>query len=167
MLDYSKSKIYKIVCNVSGLQYFGSTVSPLKVRLQQHRRAVGCTSRKVLESGDFSIILVEDFPCDRKETLLARERYYIETFECVNKKYPGRTQHEWYQDNRERLIDAQKKWNIENKEKLAGYQKKYREKGLGIYIDLNEIELEDENIKLAIEDLTHDEKIDIIDSFIL
>ena len=33
MIDYTKSKIYKIVCNTTGLIYIGSTVNKLSRRL--------------------------------------------------------------------------------------------------------------------------------------
>eukprot|EP00952_Eustigmatos_sp_NYUAD-ZCMA_P009908 40808-Eustigmatos_ZCMA.PRE.1 len=57
------------------------------------------TSYKVIESGDYDIVLIEDFPCDNKEQLHARERHYIETLECVNKVIPNRTSAEYYQAN--------------------------------------------------------------------
>jgi hypothetical protein len=95
MPNYQNGKIYRIVCNVTGKQYIGSTISPLTSRLCQHKKEFvtknKSTSREVLEHGDYSIILVEDYPCERKEQLLQRERYYIEGFDCVNKKIPLRT----------------------------------------------------------------------------
>jgi len=37
MIDYTKSKIYKIICNNSGLIYIGSTTCLLSKRLQEHK----------------------------------------------------------------------------------------------------------------------------------
>jgi predicted GIY-YIG superfamily endonuclease len=125
MVNYQNGKIYRIVCNVTGKQYIGSTISPLNTRLSQHKKAINCTSSQVLENGDYNIVLIEDYPCERKEQLLARERFYIENMNCVNKKYPLRTQHEWYEDNKERLIEKQKLWNKNNKEKCNEYQKTF------------------------------------------
>ena len=174
MVNYQNGKIYRIVCNKTGLQYIGSTVSSLSVRLGQHKHTIKCTSQKVLENGDYNIVLVEDYPVDRKEQLLQRERFYIETMDCVNKKYPLRTQHEWYEDNKERLIEKQNIWNNNNREKCLEYQKKYINKNKGIYIDLNgdtnEIDVVD-NIILNYDEIyseiySDDEKIDLIDKII-
>ena len=37
MIDFSKAKIYKIVCNVTNLVYVGFTTQKLSQRLQHHR----------------------------------------------------------------------------------------------------------------------------------
>lgn len=55
------------------------------------------------------IFLIEDFPCDRKEQLHARERHWIEqTPGCVNIKLPTRTYKEWYEANRETVCKKQR-----------------------------------------------------------
>jgi hypothetical protein len=158
MPNYQNGKIYRIVCNLTGRQYIGSTITSLSSRLSQHKRVFNTiktsSSRAVLEYGDYSIILIEDFPCERKEQLLARERYFIETLDCVNKNVPARTPHEWYEENKDRLIERQKIWNNNNKDKLKEYQKTFRNKNKGVYIDLTNIDLDDqENIKMNIEDI--------------
>lgn len=167
MVNYQNAKIYRIVCNVTGKQYIGSTVSTLSTRLCQHKKALiddrKCTSRDVLNSGDYNIVLIEDYPCERKEQLLQRERYYIETTDCVNKNIPNRSKEEWYQDNkdvladkyklnREKRIEYQMNWNAANKDKLKKYQKTYKTKNEGVIVDLTEVDLS-ENIKLNIENL--------------
>jgi hypothetical protein len=132
MPNYHNSKIYRIVCDTTGKQYIGSTTIPLSARLAQHKKTYkttkNCLSREVLENNNFQIILIEDFPCDRREILLQRERVYIETMDCVNKNIPLRTKEEWYQDNKERIIEKQLEWNNKNREKLREYQRKYRNK---------------------------------------
>lgn len=157
MVNYQNGKIYRIVCNVTGKQYIGSTVSTLSTRLSQHKNSLikTCSSREVLISDDYNIVLIEDYPCDRKEQLLQRERYYIEIMDCVNKKIPTRTKEEWYQDNKERLLEKQTIWNNNNKDKLREYQKTFKAKNSlekGIYVDLTTVDLS-ENIKLNIENL--------------
>jgi hypothetical protein len=77
---------------------------------------------------DFSIILIEDFPCERREHLLARERWWIDNSDCVNKNLPTRTNKEYYQDNKEEIIKNQLIWNNENRDKLYSYQRKYKQK---------------------------------------
>ena len=161
MVNYQNGKIYRIVCNITGKQYIGSTISHLNTRLSQHKKSFSCTSIQVLENGDYNIVLIEDYPCERKEQLLQRERFFIETMECVNKKYPLRTRHEWYQDNKKRLIEKQLLWNNNNKDKLREYQETFKNKNKGIFIDLTEGSValtnidvhDDEHVKLNIEDI--------------
>ena len=156
MVNYYNSKIYRIVCNETGKQYIGSTTSSLSVRLCQHKRLFkdgkSGTSREILQNGNYSIVLLEDFPCDRKEQLLQRERYYIETMDCVNKNLPLRSRHEWYEDNKEQYIARQMLWNNNNKEKLKDYQKKYNTKHRGAIID-GEVDVNTNEIKINIEDI--------------
>ena len=75
------------------------TCKTLKQRLQQHKSSYKCykdgkgnyiTSFKILEKDNYDIVLIEDYPCDKKEQLNARERHYIETMTCVNKYYPNK-----------------------------------------------------------------------------
>jgi hypothetical protein len=137
MVNYELGKIYKLVCNETGMTYFGSTAqSTLSKRLGQHKSTyegykkgmkVSCTSFKILENGNYEIILVEDYPCERKEQLIARERWYIENNECCNKEVPGRTDKEYREENKEKLAEWHKKYWEENKEKLAEINKKWRE----------------------------------------
>jgi hypothetical protein len=99
-------KIYKIVCNITNKTYYGSTEFVfLNFRLENHVRCYRLyklgkrkyqTSFDVLENEDYQIELVEDVDFESKTDLLARERYYIENYECVNKVVPQRTRHEYY-----------------------------------------------------------------------
>jgi hypothetical protein len=43
----------------------------------------------MLENGDYNIILVETYPCNSKDELLARERYWSDKIVCVNKCKAG------------------------------------------------------------------------------
>jgi hypothetical protein len=110
--DYKNGKIYMIQSPSTGAIYIGSTCGLLRKRMNQHIRDMRkwkngthgyTTSFKVLENEDAEITLIEDFPCDRKEQLIARERYYIGLFDSTNKLIPGRTKSEWYEDNKERF----------------------------------------------------------------
>jgi hypothetical protein len=126
---YQGGKIYKIVCRVTNLVYIGSTTEKyLSDRLKGHRskfktKLGNITSFKVLESGDYYIELVELFPCNSKDELLVRERYYFDVIDCVNKLKPKIT----IEEEKERIIKQNKKYYEENKYKLKEYQKKYRE----------------------------------------
>jgi hypothetical protein len=151
-----------LVCNDTGKQYIGSTTTKLTIRLCQHKRLFkdgrSGTSKEILENGNYNIVLLEDFPCERKEQLLQRERYYIETMECVNKKIPLRTHHEWYEDNKDEYIARQTIWNNNNKDKLKEYQNRFRNKNKGVHVDLTDID-DKENIKLEIEDIYNSEEL--------
>ena len=100
-MNYKNGKIYKIICNITGKQYIGSTTQTLGQRLTKHRgyyrsrlkdpSMKSITSWEIMENGDYTIILIQDYPCDRKEQLLMRERFFIENMDCVNKLCPIRT----------------------------------------------------------------------------
>ena len=150
MPDYSKSKIYKIVCNVTNLIYIGSTTQTLSQRLQDHRsdykkylnkKFPFISSFKIIENNNYEIILIEDCRCERKEQLLSRERFWIENTECVNLKIPSRTQKEYRENNREKIKEQMKQyrennlekvkekhkeWCENNKEKIKEYNKEWR-----------------------------------------
>ena len=144
MRNYNQGKIYKIVCNITGLTYYGSTCEPiLSRRLAKHRSnykdylnkkdyGYFMTSYKVLENGDFDIILMENYPCNSNDELTSRERYYIDNFECVNKVIPTRTHKEFIDANKEKYqkynIEYNKKYREENRESLLEEKrKKYNE----------------------------------------
>jgi hypothetical protein len=136
MPNYQLGKIYKMVCNTTGLTYYGSTCEPtLARRLAVHVHVHKCrksgkkstiyTSIKVMEAGNYTIVLVESFPCDSKMELHRRERYYIENNECVNKVIPTRTVEEWRLVNKEKLNKKQNEYNILNREKINKRQIEY------------------------------------------
>jgi len=98
-IDYLKAKIYKIVSNKNGKVYYGSTTTSLMNRLAQHRHDYNmwkinekkprtCSSFDVLEDENAEIVLVENYPCNSKEMLNLREKYFIENNDCVNKNTP-------------------------------------------------------------------------------
>ncbi len=132
MPDYSKSKIYKVVCDETNLTYYGSTIQPLYKRLYHHKSIVNkCKTKDMINP---KIYLVEDFPCERKEQLLQRERWYIENNECCNKCIPTRTKEEiaeykkiYRENNKEELLEYNKEYYQDNKEEILEYHKEYRE----------------------------------------
>jgi putative protein kinase ArgK-like GTPase of G3E family len=85
--------------NMEQRKYIGSTCEiTLSRRLSKHvaqyklhnkNKAGYCTSAKVLEKGDYCIVLIELFPCNSKDELYARERYWQERVDCVNKNKAG------------------------------------------------------------------------------
>jgi len=109
-------KIYKIICNVTGDVYYGSTIKSLKYRLSEHKsdykrylngKYKYVTSFKIIENGDYNIYLVENYRCMNKKQLESIERVYIENYKCINKYVVGRTLKEsckvYYQNNKNKL----------------------------------------------------------------
>jgi len=134
---YKNGKIYKIVDNTNENVYIGSTCEPtLARRLANHRRdykeylkggSNHTTSIKILENNDYSIVLLEEFPCETKDQLLARERFYIENNKCINKKIPNRTQKEYYEQNKDNIKEYYQEYYEQNKETIKKQTKEYRE----------------------------------------
>jgi len=71
----------------------------LKKRLQQHKssyksykegKGTYLTIFKILENNNYDIVLIEDFPSERKELLNARVRFCIESITCVMKNSPNK-----------------------------------------------------------------------------
>ena len=129
---FETGKIYKIVCNKTGLCYIGSTIHPLNRRLSGHKyeykRWLNDNNLKkvslsdVLMNDDFKIILIEDWPCKSKLELHKRERFYIESIDCVNKYIPTQSDVEYFQKNKNTKI---KEYRDQHKEYINEYQDKY------------------------------------------
>ena len=131
MPDYQNGKIYKITGG--GLTYIGSTTQPLSKRMTAHRKEYKkhkttghhktLTSFQFLDFPDYVITSVEDYPCERKEQLFMRERYFIENMECVNKAIPYRSAEDTYK----KRMDDSLKYRIEHPEKRSQICAKYYE----------------------------------------
>lgn len=114
MPDYSRGKIYEIVCRKTGEKYVGSTtLKYLSMRLAGHRtlKERSC-SKQIIERGDYYINLLEDFPCESKGQLLKREREWYDKCECINIQRPYISQCEknlikqnWVDRNLEKVND--------------------------------------------------------------
>jgi hypothetical protein len=137
-MDFKNGRIYKITSNSTDKIYIGSTCQPLSKRIVDHRcdykRFVNgkrgkTTSFELIALGDAIITLIEDYPCERKEQLHARERYHIELNKdiCVNKNIPTRTHKEYYQDNKEHITEYHIEYKKINKEKIVEYRKEYKQ----------------------------------------
>ena len=142
MVNYENGKIYKVVCNITGLIYVGSTCENLSNRLAHHRRLYKhylttnksfTTSFEILKNDDYAIVLLEECPCNNKEQLHSRERYYIDSINCVDKSKPTRTIKEWREDNKEKIKERKR----ENADKIREQMKIYR--------DLNKDKIKDQN----------------------
>lgn len=135
--SYQRAKIYKLyIEGVEEVCYIGSTTLELNKRLDFHKNSVKYTSQKktvascLFEEGNEVVIaLVEDYPCQSKNELELRERYWIEQFpECVNKNIPTRGWKERWLKNRDELIAKHKEWVKNNQEHIQEYKEKNKEK---------------------------------------
>jgi len=136
MPDYNKAKIYELVCNNTGLKYYGSTVQPLYKRLSGHvdylKKNHYVTSAEIIKGGNYYINLVENFSCSSKEELHARERWYIQNNDCVNKIIPTRTPKQYMEDNKDIIAKKAKQYREDNKEYFKKYKTEYRDKNKDI-----------------------------------
>jgi hypothetical protein len=136
-VNYALGKIYKIIDNTNEQCYVGSTCEPILARrLAGHVRCYKChlkgkanyvSSFEILKNGDYEIILIENFPCDNKDELHARERHWSNEIPCINRcknqgllNEIGKVQYDkqYYDSNKENIDDRCKKYNEINKDKL-------------------------------------------------
>ena len=121
---YQNAKIYKIIGG--DMCYFGSTTQKyLSQRLAVHKyhkklvlngnNKLNCSSHQILDFPDCQITLVELFPCQSKDELIARERYWIENNQCINKVIPGRTRQEYREQNREHRLEYNREYRQRKK----------------------------------------------------
>lgn len=147
MPDYKNSKIYKIISNSTDEVYYGGTVQKLSRRMTDHKASYKlwmkdkkkyASSYEIIKHGDAKIILVEKYSCNDKDELRARERYYIENNNCVNKFIPIRFPHEMYglkkqyrEDNKEEIKLRKKRYyqsvKVKHKDKFKANHKRYYE----------------------------------------
>ena len=138
---YSKGQIYK-VCDKSYTKcYIGSTTVSLSRRMVQHRSDYKryneghCKSYLTVfnlfdEFGveNCKIEWIEDYPCNSKKELEAREGHHQQSTDCINKVVAGRTKQEWRDVNREEQLIKQKEYRETHKEEIATYKEEWAER---------------------------------------
>ena len=156
--NYQNGKIYKIVCNITGDVYYGSTTQALSKRLGEHRsnykswlkgKTRKMTSFQIIARGDYDICLVEKVVCDSKEELHMRERFWIEGNTCVNKYIPCRAMKEYYGANREKICAKVKEYCEANREEIRERKKAWYEANRETLIEKMKIYQELNKEKLA------------------
>jgi len=101
----SVGTIYKLHCNITGEDYYGSTkwypnrISAHKCSTEKQLFKRQCKSRQILDRGNYTFSVLEELPI---EELKPRERYYFENFPCINQVIPYKTREEILQDKRDR-----------------------------------------------------------------
>lgn len=126
--------VYKLSCNKTGQVYYGSTELTIERRLQSHEskyksylegtRKDYYTSFEILKNNDYKIELLEE--CDNQIHMRDRENFYFDNFECVNIRrpaVPGRTDKEWREANKEKILEYKKEYREANREKISEKKK--------------------------------------------
>ena len=151
-IDYSKTIIYKIVCDDLSVKdcYVGHTTDMSK-RKWGHKSVCNNDKNKghnhkiykiIRENGgwdNWNMLLVEKFPCKDKYDACKREREVYEEIDAkMNtvrpyltqeeiKQYHKQYDQEYYQTNKEYKKEKFKEYNQLNKQKISAYKKEYRQ----------------------------------------
>ena len=118
---YQNGKIYKLISKeMPGLVYYGSTIQTLKQRMTKHMSSSNTSCSKALFAyGTPEIILIEDYPCNSRKELEIEEGKYHRGNECINKYVAGRTDKEYYIDNKAKINEQSKIYRENNKDKIS------------------------------------------------
>lgn len=143
MPDYKLGKIYKIhVQNADETDkiYVGSTcekylskrysshINSFNTWLEKKKSYVSVFEIFLEEAPEYcQITLLESYPCDNKDQLRARERYYIEQIQCVNKVMPISTRKDtekrYRQKHHTTVRVKEKRYYVKNRGKILEKQK--------------------------------------------
>lgn len=116
--------IYKIHCNVTGDDYYGSTknligrMSVHKCDTEKENSRRKCRSKEIIKRGDYVVSVIETMDVETKQDAFWRERYYIKNYPCVNSNIPIKT--------KEELKENQTQYRIDNRETLLIKKAEYR-----------------------------------------
>ena len=146
MVNYKKSIIYKLCCKDVNIKeiYVGSTCNQLRKRKNKHKSDCNNENSNIYNSyvykfirqnsgfENWSMIIIENYPCENKRELEKRERYFMEVLNSTLNSYkPFTTEEEKkeqvkqrYENNKTEIKDYQDK----NKDKIKEQQKEYNEK---------------------------------------
>ena len=138
-IDYSKTVIYKIVCNDPNITdcYVGHTTNFRKRKCQHKENCNTPSSKKhhyyvykfIRDNGgwiNWSMIEIEKHPCQDSQEACKRERYWLEELKAtLNKQVPGRTNQEYKEQHKNLVLMIEKKSREKHKEKLKEKYKEY------------------------------------------
>ena len=73
---------------------------------------------------EWKIILMYDYPCKNRNELELEEQQAVKEYKStLNTRFPARTKKEYYQDNKEKILQKKKDFYQKNKEKLSQKEK--------------------------------------------
>ena len=145
MVNYGEGLIYKICCKDASItdEYIGSTCNKHR-RKQQHK--LYCDNENCVKYNypvyqfirnnggfdNFDLIIIEEYPCENKNQLETRERYWIEERKpTLNKIIPTRNMREWRVANKDKIDEYNREYRPnyyeENREIVKEKSRKYKE----------------------------------------
>jgi len=142
MVCYSKSVIYKIVCNTDKtLIYIGSSCNFI-TRKSHHKSSCNNPNGKkynyplytmIRDNGgwdNFRMVIIEEYPCENKTQLCIREEELRVEYKANMNGYSAYTNEkeykkEYYQNNKETINEKNKEYYQNNKETLNENKKEY------------------------------------------
>ena len=122
-MDYSKTIIYKLVCNDLNIKdvYVGHTTNFIK-RKANHKKSCNSINSKgynlkvyqtIRGNGGFenwTMVEIEKYPCNDINEACARERYYYELLNAkLNTQCPGRNSKKYREDNKDIIKEKKSK----------------------------------------------------------
>jgi hypothetical protein len=145
-MDYSQTIIYKLCCKNPLITkiYIGHTTNFIN-RKNNHKNTCNNQNQKnynlyvykfIRDNGgweNWSIIQIEEYNCSNKREAESRERHWIELLNAeLNSVNPitsyeekQKQKQDWYEENKEEILEKSKKIYEENKEQKLEYQKEY------------------------------------------
>ena len=137
--DYTKTIIYKIICNDELVLdfYVGHTTNYPK-RKCNHKSEVETNKAKLYEMirtnggwENWRMVEVEVYPCNSSVEAKIREEYWRETLQATMNTYRAYLTEEkakqYYYDNADKLKAKQRQYYQNNTEKVLAYQKQYQQ----------------------------------------
>jgi hypothetical protein len=158
MVNYGEGLIYKICCKDASItdEYIGSTTNKNR-RKQQHKTSCNNPNSKIhnlhvyqfiRNNGgfdNFDLIVIEEYHCESKRQLEMKEREWIELLKpTLNKNIPTRSKQEYYEENKEQIIEYNKQYKEQNKEQILEYQKQHYEQYQKQYKEQNKEKILDD-----------------------
>jgi len=137
-IDYSKTVIYKIVCNDLAITdlYVGSTINFIS-RKSQHK--IACMKKAnykvyqiINDNGgweNWSMVQIEEYPCANGNEARTRERYWFEELQAkLNMIYPIRSDEEYREANKDKRKMLYANNKDKNKEQCSNYYQANKDK---------------------------------------
>jgi hypothetical protein len=132
MVKFIQLEVFKQMMYV----YYGSTTQPLSKRLSGHKskyiqwqnkRYTYVSSFEIIKFADCYIELHELYPCNSKTELERREGQVIrEKNDAINRNIAGRTDNEYYNDNKDKIKEYKKQYCLDNHDKIKIQGEQYR-----------------------------------------
>jgi hypothetical protein len=135
-IDYSKTVMYKIVSNDLNINdcYVGSTTEFTKRKSNHKSNSTNVKAKMynlkvykfIRDNGDWhnwSMVLIEMFPCTNHLESLQRERYWCENLNAtLNSVVPSRTKQEYDKEYTFDHKEQKKQYDVANKEHIRTHQ---------------------------------------------